>query len=103
MEDQPAEGIDLQFVLFQAFIQVYAGNFMDFVKFRPGIGQDYAFFLKQNDRFFLKIIFVFDIADDFFKQVFNRNQPVYAAVFVNDDSHVDFVQLHFMKQVQHPH
>lgn len=39
VEDQPAEGIDLQFVLFQAFIQVYAGNFMDFVKFRPGIGQ----------------------------------------------------------------
>ena len=78
-------------------------RFFYFFQFGAGVGNNQPFVLQHDDMLFFKVVFVFDVADDFLEQVFNGNQPVNAAVFVNNHSHVDFVGLHVAQQVQDPH
>src|SRR5258705_13165732 len=44
------------------------------------------------------LVFVCDVADDLFEQVFDRHQAGDAAIFINDDSHVLLLSLHLTEQ-----
>ena len=46
---------------------------------------------------------ILDLADDFLDQILDRNQPVGARIFVDDDRKVRALRAHFGEQVEHAH
>ena len=56
------------------------------------------FFHQCNIFFFLFIVFVEDIAKDFFHDIFHGNDACCTAVFIDHDSHMHLFQLHFLQQ-----
>src|SRR3954469_13419609 len=55
-----------------------------------------------DDRLRLHIVFVTDLADDLFEQIFDRDEPRGAAVLVDDDRHLDLLALELLEQLRHP-
>ena len=54
-------------------------------------------------RFIIGVVLIFDLADDFLDQVFDGNQTVDAAEFVNDERHVRTLDAHFEQEFQNMH
>jgi hypothetical protein len=48
-------------------------------------------------------VLVFDVADDFLDQIFDRDEPVGAAIFVDHERQMNAGRLHFHEQVDRGH
>src|SRR5580704_943150 len=52
---------------------------------------------------FLGVVFVVDIAYDFFDQILDRDKSVRAAIFINHERQMDMRRLHFHEQITRGH
>ncbi len=97
-EDQAAQGVDL--VVLVVAGQPQPGLGLDLVQRRAGLDQPLRrLFLYPHPALGL-VMLVFDLADDLFDQVLDRDQAVDAAIFVYDQRHMGPLLLHLLQQ--HP-
>ena len=52
-------------------------------------------------RLFSALVFIFDLADNFFQDVFNRDQPRNAAIFVDHHREIGVRFLHFAQEFRY--
>ena len=98
-EDEPADRIHIVVI---GPPQRNAGFRFQILYFRPRIGDEPSrLFLDQ--RRLIGVMFVLDVADDFLQKVFDGNQTVRAAMFVNDQRHMDMTVLHPHQQIERRH
>ena len=57
--------------------------------------------LLPEQRLFARVVFILDLADDLFQNIFDGHQPGHAAVFIHDNRYVDMALLQFLEQVAH--
>ncbi len=90
-EDQTADRIDVLAML--ANFERRADLCGQFLQIGACIHDEHAVGFFGDHDFFV-VMFVFDIADDHFDNVFQRDQTIGAAIFVDDQSHLDMGRLH---------
>src|SRR5262249_35105999 len=75
----------------------------DVLKTCAGIGEERAVGLAHHARRYVLVVLVRDLADDLLDDVFDRNDAVSAAIFIDDEGEMDTGRLHLVEQVEHRH
>ena len=79
--DKAADGIDLVAVI---VFEKPSGQDLERLDLEPGLGENGAIVVDGDLRLDRLVMLVLDLADDFLDKVFNRDQPVNAAEFIDD-------------------
>ena len=95
-EDQPADCIDILTML--ANDESGTDLFRNLIKIGPGIGNEYTFRLF-DDHHFIIVMLVFNVADNHLDDIFQRNQTIGSAIFINDKGNLDALRLHPAHQI----
>ena len=95
--DQPADGVEFTVFKGGAEFIVELGDFGDGL---DAVALVLRRVFDDDDMvaFFVEIEFVFDVAHNLFKHVFNRNQPRPPAIFVDDDGQMITVASKILEQ-----
>ena len=97
--DQSAERINLvTFII----IKQSAGNRFKHVNFKPGIGNGHTIVLLLKPQLRCGVMFIFNFTNNFFDQIFDRNQAINPTKFINNQRQMAAAQTHFMKQIKKP-
>ena len=96
-----AERID--FLRGFADIELVADHGANIVEAGAAVGQERAVALARHRRHLILVVLVGDVADDQLDQVFDRDEPVGAAVFVDDERKVNARRLHLGEQIERRH
>ena len=96
-ENQPAQRI--RFVLFLVREEINAEQLVNGGNLHAGVGHIDVVVLALDQLLVIRVVLIGNVADNFLNQVFNRNEPVTAAILVNDDGHVNVAGLHLEQQV----
>src|SRR6056300_1385274 len=97
--DQSAKRINLvTFII----IKQRAGNRFKNFNFKPCIsnGSTIALLLKPQLR--RGVMFIFNFTNNFLDQIFDRDQTINPAKFINNQRQMAAAQTHFMKQIKKP-
>ena len=70
---------------------------------QPGIGLPQPVVDRLDQRGFVFVMLVFDIADDFLDQILDGYQPIGAAIFIDDDRHMRLAGAHPRQQIDDAH
>ena len=95
-DDEAAERVDLlgEFGVDQPDVRLR----LEILDIHPRLRQIDAVALVGPQRAFVLVVLVADVADDLLDQILDRHEPVDAAVFVDDQRHVEPRRLHLLEQ-----
>ena len=100
-EHQPADGIDILAML--ARIEIGADDAFDVAELGAGGGDEDVGVDLADQRAIVLVVLVLDLADHGLEQILDGDDAVGAAILVDDDGHVDALQLHLLQQIAHRH
>ena len=101
IEQQPAERVDVLDML--AGVEIGAEHVLQFGQFDPRIGDEGVLVDLVDQRAVILVVLVLDVADHGFEQILDGDEPVGAAIFVDDDGHVQAGGLHLLQQIADRH
>ncbi len=96
-ENQPGERVGFALDVLEG-VAVGVDDFQEVVEEGAGF-EDVGVVFEADEALFLFVVFVVDVADDFFEDVFHGHDARRAAVFINDNRHVDFLDLELFEEV----
>ena len=83
-------------------IKQRAGNRFKSFNFKPGIGNGRAIALLLKPQLRCGVMLIFNFTNNFFNQIFDRDQTINPAKFINNQRQMAAAQTHFMKQIKKP-
>ena len=86
-----------------ADVELFADRGANVLETGAASGQERTVALPRHRRALILVVLVGDIADDELDQILDRDQPIAAAVFVDDEREMDARRLHLGEQIERRH
>ena len=84
-------------------VEVDAQNLGHFVETRASVGDEGVVFRRDDHPGGCVVVLVLDVADDHFDEILDRDEPVGAAILVDDERHMGARRLHPHQKVDCGH